>query len=100
MFTNALVIERAFEDGLWTSLNLRFRCAWSTDLCWCFAFVQRFFGRLGMQVALVPLNFARALPVHNPDFGAAVKTLGFHIKVIGLEFVLCVVFKFPARRAC
>ena len=69
-------------------------------MCECFAFVQRFFGSLGMQVALVPLNFARALPVHNPDFGAAVKTLGFHIKVISLEFVLGVVFEFSARWTC
>ena len=47
-----------------------------------------------MQVALVPLNVARAPPVSDPDFGAAVKTLGFHIKVISLEFVLSVVFVF------
>ena len=55
---------------------------------------------LGMQVALVPLNIARAFPVHDPDFGAAVKTLGFHIKVMSLEFVLGVVFGFVACRAC
>ena len=52
-----------------------------------------------MQVALVPLNFARALPVHHLDLGAAVKTLGFHIEVIGLEFGLGVVFEFSARWA-
>ena len=69
-------------------------------MCECFAFVQRFFGSLGMQVALVPLNVARAPPVCDPDLGAAVKTLGFHIKVISLEFVLGVVFLFVADRAC
>ena len=52
-----------------------------------------------MQVALVPLNIASALPIHNPDLGAAVKTLGFHIEVIGLEFRLGVVFEFSARWA-
>ena len=52
-----------------------------------------------MQVALVPLNIASALPIHDPDLGAAVKTLGFHIEVIGLEFGLGVVFEFSARGA-
>ena len=52
-----------------------------------------------MQVALVPLNIASALPIHDPDLGAAVKTLGFHIEVIGLEFRLGVVFEFSARWA-
>ena len=52
-----------------------------------------------MQVALVPLNIASALPIHDPDLGAAVKTLGFHIEVIGLEFGLGVVFEFSARWA-
>ena len=68
-------------------------------MCECFAVVQRFFGSLGMQVALVPLNVARARPVFDLGFGAAVKAQGFRVKIICLDFLLCVVFLLIACRA-
>ena len=98
--TNALGITLSFEKKLRASHYPRFLSALGTSCVLGSAFVQWFVCNLGMQVAFVPLDVARASPVFDLGFGAAVKAQGFRVKIICLEFLLCVVFVFIANRTC